>query len=83
MKYALPFVLMLASFSTFFTSVSAESISFDDGRTWSCDQSFTPVVLRYGYYQGFFDTFRNTNTSTYTNYINTFDVNYKNANYAI
>lgn len=59
----------------------AAPVTFDDGTTWNCDQHFSPVVLRYGYYQGFFDTFHNNNASIYTNYINTFDVQYQNASY--
>lgn len=60
---------------------AADTVTFDDNTTWTCDQSFAPKLLRFGYYYGFFDNFTNNNSSTYNNYINTYAVQYKNANY--
>jgi hypothetical protein len=60
-------------------SVYAESVTFDNGANWSCDQYFAPVPLRYWYNYTFHDTFNNpTGQNTY---LNTFEIQYKNANY--
>lgn len=78
---AMLFSMLLVSMMYMSTTYAAETVTFDDGTTWTCDQSFAPKTLRYGYYYGFFDTFTNQNASTYNNYINTYNVQYKNANY--
>lgn len=62
------------------TTLAAKTIVFDDGKSLTCDQTFAPRTLRYSYYYGFHDDFRNPNTST-TYYINGFTINYKNGNY--
>jgi hypothetical protein len=60
---------------------SAEDVTFDDNVTWTCNQYFAPIVLRYNYYYGFFDTFNNPNASNFTAYMNTYAVKFRGGNY--
>lgn len=80
-KISYLFLSLATILFTYGQSYAAESVTFDDGTVWSCDQSFSPRTVRFGYYYNFFDTFTNNNVSTYNNYINTYAVQYKNANY--
>ena len=75
--------LVVPAITAISSTSAAETVTFDDGTKWQCDQYFSPVKLRYNYYYGFYDMYRNTNTSRYTNYLNTFSVQYKNADYLL
>ena len=77
-KYLLPIVLLALGYMSA-TSAFAESVTFDNGTTWSCDQSFAPAPVRYWYNYTFHDSWNNP-TSQNT-YLNTFEIQYKNANY--
>lgn len=74
-------VVFLIALASTIGGLSAQTVTLDSGETLSCNRVFTPNVVRYGYYMGFFNNFKNTNTSTFTYFLNTFDVQYKNANY--
>lgn len=59
--------------------VHAQSITFDDGTSWTCDQYFAPAPVRYMYTHTFYDDFNNPTDSNL--YLTTFAVQYKNASY--
>lgn len=58
----------------------AASATFDDGTTWNCDQYFAPEPVRYWTNYTFSDNFINYDTSRNV-YLNTFQIQYKGAQY--
>lgn len=59
--------------------VHAQSVTFDDSTTWTCDQYFAPAPVRYRYTHTFYDDFNNPTPMNL--YLTTFAVQYKNASY--
>jgi hypothetical protein len=70
------FIVITISFSF---SAFAQSVTFDDGASWTCDQYFSPTPVRYWKLYSFHDTWNNNTNQT--TYLNEYKYQFQNASY--